>query len=340
MQTSNPSAHPFGIATVALAAAVITSSAAAGAATLGGLRPMNPGFMQSDANRPDALKPLLYVGDNANNQISVFHVNKIKNPQPFEVIKQGLSGPQGMTTDKAGNLYVANLYGNNVTIYAHGATLPKATLSYGLSSPTDVHVDSSGNVYVSNAPGLGAPSFIEEFPAGQTMPSYLWRTPQANQDISGFALLNPAQPGQTSIYAAYYTLNASGFATGGVFSCYPGNTTCVNTGFSFGQTGGLVVAESPGLAQPFDWLIVDQYVPGFDNVVNNSSMTQTVTGGTPEFMALNAKKTQLFVSDRFYGRVIEYSYPGGKALNTFTPAGGSDTKQVYGVAVSPAGTYF
>ena len=32
-----------------------------------------------------------------------------------------------------------------------------------------------------------------------------------------------------------------------------------------------------------------------------------VTGGTPEFLALNALKTQLFVSDRFTGNVYEYS---------------------------------
>jgi len=315
------------ISAVALAA-IVSSAASAHAATLA----------HEDAN---AKQPILYVADNANNQISEFHVNKLKSPQPFAVIRNGLSGPQGITTDKAGNLYVANLIGDTVAIYAPGATSPKATISNGINAPTDVRVDAFGNLYVSNSPGLGAQSFIDEFPPGSSTPSAQWFTPAGNQIISGIALLDPSQMGATSIYAASYTLNGSGFATGTLLSCYPGNSTCVGVGSTtFGQTGGVAVAESPGFAKPFDYLVIDQYLPGVDNFVVNGgiSETQLVTGGTPEFMALSSTKKQLFVSDRFYGNVREYSYPGGKLLNTFNPQG-SHT-QIYGVAVSPAGTYF
>ena len=220
-------------------------------------------------------------------------------------------------------------------------TIVESSLSHIINAPTDVRVDAFGNLYVSNSPGFGSQSFIDEFPPGSSTPSAQWFTPAGNQTISGFALLNPSQMGQTSIYAAAYTLDGSGFASGSLLSCYPGNSTCVGFGSStFGQTGGVAVAESPGLSKPFDYLVIDQYLPGVDNFVVNGgiSESQLVTGGTPEFMALNAAKTQLFVSDRFTGKVYEYSYPAGKVLNTFSPQGG-DT-QIYGVAVSPAGTYF
>jgi len=345
---AHPSARPFGIAVLALAAVGAPHAATpSAAATLGSARPSTfarqpipASQAQRQAMEAAGKKPLLYLADNFNNQISVFDVTKKQSPAPAYVITAGLNGPQGISTDLSGNLYVANLYGNTVTIYAPGAKSPKATLSQGLSTPVDVKVDSSGNVYVANSPGLGAQSYVAEFLAGNSSPSSIWYTPAGNQAISGIALLNPAQPGQTSIYAAYYTLNGSGYATGGVFSCYPGNSTCVSLGNSFGQTGGVLVEESPGLSKPFDYMVVDQYLPGVDNFQQGAPESQLTTGGTPEFIALNARRTQLFVADSFYNRVTEYAYPSGKVLNHFNPAAGNQRPFVAGVATSPAGTFF
>jgi len=285
--------------------------------------------------------PLLFVGDNANNQISVFAANsKTQSPKPLRVISTGLEGPQGMTTDLAGNLYVANLYGNTVTIYGPNQSVPKATLSSNILSPVDVKVDGAGDVYVANSPGFGETSYILEFVAGQSSPSSAWYLPSSNLTISGITLLNPTS--SPSIYASAYSSNPSGFATGGVFSCYPGNSNCVNVGPTLGQPGGISVEQSPGGPSPFEYLAVDQYVPGVDVFEPGNSpnpVRQLVTGGTPEFLTLNKARTRLFVADRFYGRVTLYSFATGKILNQFYPAGGNDTTQVYGVAISPSGAY-
>jgi hypothetical protein len=329
----------LGVATLAVAASTLAPASAAVRFTANSL-PAQRSLPSYDDAAKKAM-PLLYVGDNANNQISVFKVAAgVKSPAPFEVIKSGLYGPQGLTTDKAGNLYVANLYGNNVTIYGAGATSPKATLTSNISSPTDVKVDAFGNIYVANSPGFGAHSFILEFPAGSTSPSSVWYTPQTNQVLSGITLLNPTMQGSTSIYAASYTLNGSGFAQGSVLSCYPGNSTCATTLSNFGQTGGITVAQSPGGKKPFQFLMVDQYIPGVDVFTSQQESGQVVTGGTPAFIALNAARKDLFVADAFYGRVSEYTWPAHKLVNQFNPARGSDTPLIIGVAVSPAGTYF
>jgi hypothetical protein len=291
---------------------------------------------QNEVESDKKKSKLLFVSDNENNRIVVFNTaTKQQNPPVMRTITSGVHGPNGIAVDEAGNLYVANYLTNTVTIYAPNAATPKTTLSTSLNGPWDVKVDGFGNVYVANDPLYGGVSFILEYLAGNSSPSYSWNAPASGMTISGIALLDPKVSGETAVYALAYTENSSGFATGVGLSCYPGNSNCVSLGESFGQTGGITVAQSPGMSKPFAWLAVDQYIPGIDIFTQNQPTKQMTTGGTPEFITLNAKGNQLFVADRFYGRVTEYSYPGGKTLNTFNPGGGG---QIYGVATYPSGT--
>jgi hypothetical protein len=320
----------------ALPAAPVSSVPAA-AATAAGRAAI--GSTEAQANIVDAGKKkkakLLFVSDNKNNRILVYNTaTKVQNPSPMRTITIGIDGPNGITTDLAGNLYVANYVSDTVTVYAPNASAPKMTISNGVNGPWDIKVDGFGNVYVANDPLQGVAD-IQEYPPNSSIPSYTWTVPTAGEQISGIALLNPMQQNQTSIYALEYTENPSSFATGGTLTCYPGSPTCTQVeGFLFGQTGGITVAQSPS-SKPFEFLAVDQYVPGIDTFTLGSPMSQFVTGGTPEFITLNAMGNQLFVADRFHGRVTEYSFPDDKQLNTFTPGGG----QIYGVATFPAGTY-
>jgi Lactonase, 7-bladed beta-propeller len=287
---------------------------------------------------PDADGQFLFVSDNENNRIAVFNAaSKTQNPPAERTITQGIHGPNGIATDLSGNLYVANYVSNTVTVYGKNSSSPKTTISSGLNGPWDVKVDGFGNVYVSNTPLDGATNYISEYLAGSSSPSTTWNAPQANMEISGFTLLNATQQGQTQIFALGYVQNPSGFATGGLLGCFSGSANCVvMQGFpSFGQTGGIAMVRSPHPSGPYEFLAVDQYIPGVDDIIPSQTPTQLVTGGTPEFITLNSKSTRLFVADRFYGRVTEYSYPKDKKLNTFTPGGG----QIYGVATFPSGNF-
>jgi hypothetical protein len=289
--------------------------------------------VETDAHHKKKVK-LLFVSDNENNRVLVYNAaSKTQNPPPIRTITNGVQAPNGITTDKSGNLYVANYVANTVTIYAPNASAPKTTISNGLNGPWDVKVDGFGNVFVANVPLYGGTNTVSEYPAGSSSPSDTWSAP-SGLTISGIALLNPTMQGETSIYALAYSLNGSGFASGTALTCYPGSPTCTNLGYSFGQTGGIAVEQSP-TSKPFEWLAVDQYIPGIDIFTQGQSSKQLVTGGTPEFIALNSTDNELFVADRFYGRVVEYSFPAGKELNSYSPGGA----QVYGVATFPAGTY-
>jgi hypothetical protein len=281
-------------------------------------------------------KQLLFVSDNQNNRVLVYNAATTQqHPPPIRTISNGVHGPFGLATDKSGNLYIANSGSNTVTVYAPGASKPKMTIFTGLAGPFDVKVDGFGNIYVANDPPQSLTAFIQLYPAGSSSPSYTWSAPSPGMVISGLALLNSTQQGQTAIYAPEYTVNGSGFATGNTLSCYPGNPTCGTLGYSFGQTGGAAIAQSPGGSKPFQWIAVDQYVPGVDIFTQGQLTGQIVTGGTPEFVTLNSTGNKLYVANRFFNDVVEYSYPSGTQLNTF-PAGGG---QVYGVATFPAGTF-
>jgi hypothetical protein len=240
--------------------------------------------------------------------------------------------PYGITTDKSGNLYVANLGDDSVTVYAPNSSKPKTTIKNGLNDPFDVKVDGFGDVYVANNPN-GADPFIQEYAKGASQPSSTWTAPVLGV-ITGIALLDPMQKGETSIYALEFAAVQSG-GTGELLSCYPGNSNCKSAGYTFGVTGGIAVAESPGESKPFEFLVADNAIPGVDTFVSGQLNGQLVTPGSPAGIALNAMDNRLYVASGSSESVVEYSFPGNKVLNTFTPP----EANVFGVATTPAGTY-
>jgi hypothetical protein len=309
-------------------------SAPSAANALGSQAEANVEIQDAHHKKKKKKMTLLFVSDNENNEIRVYDASSnTQNPPALYTITNGISGPNGITTDLQGNLYVANFVSSDVTVYAPNATSPKEVLSSGMTNPWDVKVDGFGNVYVLNVPVYGGQNTINEYLAGSSSPSTTWYIP-IGLTTSGFALLNPTMQGETSIYALAYSINpSSDIASGTALTCYPGASTCTNLGYSFGQTGGIAVVQSP-TSKPFEWLAVDQYIPGFDTFEQGKSPKQFTTGGTPEFLTMDSTDTKLFIADRMYGRVTEYSFPAMTKLNTFN--GGAQT---YGVATFPAGTY-
>jgi hypothetical protein len=66
-------------------------------------------------------------------------------------VTQGLNDPQGLATDRAGNLYVANIAANNILEFTPPYTgAPTVISGEAGGSPLDVAVDASGNLAVTN----------------------------------------------------------------------------------------------------------------------------------------------------------------------------------------------
>jgi SMP-30/Gluconolactonase/LRE-like region len=288
---------------------------------------------------PDKSGQKLFVADAFNSKIYVFNAaTKVSNPPVQYTIVNGISAPNGIATDASGNLWVANLASNTVTEYAKNSTSPEFTISNGMNGPVDVKVDGFGNVYVAmNGEFSGGVNTIVEYQAGTANPIYTWNVPASKMQITGIALINPNVKNGTSVYALESQFNGSS-AVGGLLSCFPGpyNEVCTQlTNYAYGQTGGIAIASEGN--KPFEFLAVDQYLPGIDETASYPpSVKRLISGGTPEFVTLNAKGKRLFVADRFYGQVEEYSFPKGKKLYTF---GVSGKTGLYGVATYPSGSY-
>jgi hypothetical protein len=282
----------------------------------------------------------LFVADVFNSKVYVFNAaTKIDNPPAEYTIVNGISNPNGIATDSSGNLWVANLSSNTVTEYAQNSTSPEFTISNAMNGPVDVKVDGFGNVYVAmNGEYTHGVNTIVEYQAGTANPIYTWNVPQSNMQITGIALVNPTLKNETSVYALESQFNGSS-AVGGLLSCFSGpyNEVCTQlTNYTYGQTGGITIASQGG-NNPFEFLAVDQYLPGIDETVSSPpSVKRLITGGTPEFVTLNAKGTRLFVADRFYGQVEQYGFPNGKKLHTFSVSGKTS---LYGVATYPSGNF-
>lgn len=111
-------------------------------------RATSKSWMSRSVSARQTTTHLLYVSDFSNGLVNVYDGD---NPLSG-VIGQltGLSFPNGMTTDRAGNLYVADEGSGNIYIFRPGETTPATTLDDTAYSPVDVAVDSDGTVYVAN----------------------------------------------------------------------------------------------------------------------------------------------------------------------------------------------
>jgi hypothetical protein len=101
----------------------------------------------------DIKNPLLYLSDESDGIIDIFSV------PAYSLVGQitsGIDQPEGIATDKKGNLYVSNLSGDTVTVYKHGQTSPSLTLTES-NGPDDVALQKP----VTSSLGSSGPAVIE-----------------------------------------------------------------------------------------------------------------------------------------------------------------------------------
>jgi hypothetical protein len=91
---------------------------------------------------------VLYVSDPLDEQVLVYQLGGISPLSPIATITTGIDKPGALTTDAAGDLFVANAGNNTVEEYLHGQTTPKLAVGHALD-PLGLAIDAQGNLWVS-----------------------------------------------------------------------------------------------------------------------------------------------------------------------------------------------
>jgi hypothetical protein len=251
---------------------------------------------------------LLYVSDELNNVIDMYSV-----PAYSKVgqISNGIEDPEGITTDRNGNLYVANFFNGTVTIYKPNTISPYRTL---IESHATEDVAVATNGYVLAGDGAGG---VDVFAPGATSPN----TRLTNSGIS--SVFGVGVDTNNNVYAA--GINAS---SKGVVIKY-------NDMSGGGTNLGLQDLASPHgvLIDKHNNVVVSDAVAGeiFIYPQGKTSPSSEISVSNANRSALNQQGNLIYVPRGHTNHVDVLDYPSGTGVKTFSIGGFA-----LGTALSPA----
>jgi hypothetical protein len=265
-----------------------------------------PGWMSPDKKKK--AKKLLYASDEGQGYVEIF---KVPSYSMVGEITSGINEPEGIATDKKGNLYVSNLGGNTVTVYKPGKTSPSLTLSE-TDGPDDVAVGSNGYVYAADVEGG-----IDVYPPGATSPTT--RLTSSNLAYGVFAV---GVDGSNNVYGGGF--GAAGAAVVEFANASGSGTNLGLTGLE-DPSGILIDNKNDVVVSDFELGEILIYPSG------QTSPSSTIAAPDADRSAVNKTENEIFAPEGANDEVGVYDYPSG-TLVTNIPLGGFTS----GTALSPA----
>lgn len=229
----------------------------------------------------------------------------------FGKITDGINEPEGLATDKNGNLYVANQRGKTITVYPPGATSPSLTLTES-DKPGDVVVGGNGYVYAGDLDGG-----VDVYPPGGTSPVRRLTNSALSRIVSGVGV-----DASNNVYATGLSTGSFGRARPAVVKFANGSGSGTNLGLSgLKYPDGVIVDKNNNLVvtnrrgRQGEILI---YPPG----QTSPSGTIGTYVGPPVHSALNKAENRIYVpeTDEY---VYIFDYPSGKFTGHTYTAGGT-----------------
>ncbi len=167
------------------------------------------GWISTDAG--SNAKELLYVADPFNATIDIFSMHRLR----YELVGRisDPDGPDGMTTDAAGNLYVTDEgvategpAAGDIKVYPKGSTEYARLIVPAKWVPFDAAVGDDGSLYVANIAPIGyfSPGSVSIYPPEASSPSRVLRL--KNFQVLGITLHRHTK----TIYVSYDAAGSSG----------------------------------------------------------------------------------------------------------------------------------
>ncbi len=243
----------------------------------------------------------------------------------------GFSGPQGLTTDRAGNLYVADTLNNRVQVYAPPYNGSPTTLNDPGQYPGDVAVDGSGNIAVTNIYGTGGQQgSVSLYAAGATSPTNTLSSTDfgliyfAAFDSAGNLYLDGLAPaGATRVGEV-----AGGISGTAITTLTPANTITYPGGVAMTAQGLIAIDDQKAAA------IYSYNPPDPTGSLGSPVSTTPLNNATdPVTFALTAANTFAITVDASQDVVSAYPFPAGGPPTKTAPR--ARPGQPVGVAIIP-----
>jgi hypothetical protein len=303
-------------------AAVTTGCAGTGNA----VTPIDPATQSAGiAAVAKANLPLLFVGDSNDGTIDVFTVRNAKYTLEYQIHDD--NGPEGLHTDTAGNLYVADQgIGTespgvgDIDVYAPGSASPFREIFPGYNI-SDVLAAPNGALYASNfgPDGYFGPGSLSAYKPNSSNPQTTTVIPNA------FQALSVVRDGAShDVFVTYSESNDSGhiakFAKGKPPAVDLGITYSTPWGIAEDGAGNLLVAAGSA---------IDVYTQA-------GKLKRSFSApGIAYRLAFNTDRSLLYVTTFDTFDVDIFSYPKGKMVGTIKSNGWSKYAWPDGVAFWP-----
>jgi len=258
-------------------------------------------------------KELLYVADPFTASIDIFSLHGLK----YELVGQiaDPDGPDGMTTDRAGNLYVTDEgvategpAAGDIKVYPKGSTSYSRLIIPGSWVPFDIAVGDDGTMYVANIAPIGyfSPGSVSVYPPAASIPSRVLHL--KNFQVLGITLHRHTR----TIYVSY---NAAGSSGGRVAEFRRARGKAMDLGVSYPEPWGILEDGSNNLLVCDGEGIIEKYSENEGKLVG-----QIAVPNGAAWLAFNQRRSRLFVSN--FEQVEILSYPSGDVLGSIDQSWG------------------
>jgi hypothetical protein len=257
---------------------------------------------------PDRKKPktFLYVSEPSQSSAGLVDVFSVPKYSLVRQITAGIDKPEGLASDAEGNLYVADLDADTVTVYRPRGRSPSLTLKVP-DGPLDVAVGSNGYVYVGDVAGD-----VDVYRPGATSPKLRLTNPSLTR-VAGVAVTssNDVYADGESGYSSYYTPAVVEFTKA--------RRSGKNLGLTglYGRLAGVMLADNDLIVTDFDSDEILTYPLG------QTSSTSAISVPCPDRPAINNAENEIYVPETCSEDAVGvYDYPSG-TLVTNLPIGGT-----------------
>lgn len=212
------------------------------------------------ARKTHSAAQFVYVVDRACVCLQVYPA-QVADPTPIRTV--GLGGVGGVVTDRAGNVYVAELDASVVEEFSSGAVTKLATISNRVHEPVGIAIDSQDRLYVTSSATASTGAAVLEFARGSHRPM---KSVALVKNFAGFGIALDAHDrlfvDEWSGPGSYIQEYVGGNWTGKTYL-----EAADPTGIAFDAAGDLVVGQVDTLIAYSDREIVSRHYYGSGEVI-------------------------------------------------------------------------